>query len=120
MLGFVAQFQRRHIFVNVARVSEISPTGVRLRGGTVDMRSFQQRSGEKLAVEELFDTRVGDEFLTDLAITPGPDKAFWFVTLAALGRRGSAAPPGPPRGAVVRGGVPLRQHPRGGAGRRAP
>ncbi|CAN5698293.1 CBS domain-containing protein [soil metagenome] len=88
VLGFVAQFQRRHIFVNVARVSEISATGVRLRGGTVDMRSFQKRSGEKLAVRDLFDTRIGDEFVTDLAITPGPDNAFWFVTQAALGRRG--------------------------------
>ncbi|MCU1497292.1 MAG: hypothetical protein JWM47_1245, partial [Acidimicrobiales bacterium] len=88
VLGFVAQFQRRHIFVNVARVSEISATGVRLRGGTVDMRSFQQRPGEKLAVKELFDTRIGDEHLTDLAIAPGPDNAFWFVTQAALGRRG--------------------------------
>lgn len=88
VLGFVAQFQRRHIFVNVARVSEISATGVRLRGGTVDMRSFVQRPGEKLAVRDLFDTRIGDEYLTDLAITPGPDNAFWFVTRAALGRRG--------------------------------
>lgn len=88
VLGFVAQFQRRHIFVNVARVSEITAMGVRLRGGTVDMRSFQRRPGERLAVKDLFDTRVGDEFLTDVAITPGPDKAFWYVTQAALGRRG--------------------------------
>ena len=89
VLGFIAQFQRRQIFVNVARVSEISATGVRLRGGTVDMRSFQQRPGERLAVKDLFDTAVGEEYLTDLAITPGPDKAFWFVTQAALGRKGS-------------------------------
>lgn len=88
VLGLVAQFQRRHIFVNVARVSEISATGVRLVGGTVDMRAFQQRPGERLAVRELFDTQVDDAFLIDLAITPGPDKAFWFVTQAALGRRG--------------------------------
>ncbi len=88
VLGFVAQFQRRHIFINVARISEISATGVRLIGGTVDMRAFHQRPGERLAVKELLDTRVGDAFLIDLAITPGPDQAFWFVTQAALGRRG--------------------------------
>lgn len=88
VLGLVAQFQRRHIFVNVARVSEISATGVRLVGGTVDMRAFQQRPGERLAVRELFDTQVDDAFLIDLAISPGPDNAFWFVTQAALGRRG--------------------------------
>lgn len=88
VLGFIANVQRRQIFVNVARVGEVEPTGLRLRGGTVDLRVFQQRQGERLAVKELFDTRIGDEFLTDLAIAPGPDRAYWFVTLAALGRRG--------------------------------
>lgn len=88
VLGFIAQFQRRHIFVNVARISEIEGTGVRLRGGTVDMRSFQPRPGERLAVQHLFDQKIGDEVLTDLAISPGPDRAFWFVTQAALGKRG--------------------------------
>ena len=88
VLGLLAQVQRRTIFVNMARVAEIDATGVRLRGGTVDMRSFQRRAGEQLAVGDLFDTRIGDEFLTDLAISPGPDQAFWFTTKAALGRRG--------------------------------
>lgn len=88
VLGFIAQFQRRRIFVNVARVSEVDTRGVRLRGGTVDMRAFQQRAGERLAVADLVDTRVGDAYLIDLAIAPGPDHAFWFVTTAALGRRG--------------------------------
>jgi CBS domain-containing protein len=88
VLGFVVQFQRRQIFVNVARVAEIEPTGVRLRGGTVDMRPFRPRDGERLAVADLFDTRINDEYLTDLAIEPGPDRAFWYVTKAALGRRG--------------------------------
>jgi CBS domain-containing protein len=88
VLGLLAQVQRRTIFVNMARVAEIDATGVRLRGGTVDMRSFQRRPGEMLAVGDVFDTRIGDEFLTDLAISPGPDQAFWFTTKAALGRRG--------------------------------
>lgn len=88
VLGLLAQVQRRTIFVNIARVAEIDATGVRLRGGTVDMRSFQRRPGEQLAVADLFDTHVGDEQLTDLAITPGPDNAFWYTTKAALGRRG--------------------------------
>jgi len=88
VLGFVAQFQRRHIFVNVARVGEIEATGLRLRGGTVDMRPFQRREGERLAVGDLFDTRIHDEYITDVAIAPGPDQAFWYVTQVALGRRG--------------------------------
>jgi CBS domain-containing protein len=88
VLGFIAQLQRRRIFVNIARVSEIDAGGVHLRGGTVDTRTFRQRPGEELAVGDLFDTAVGDEFLTDLAIEAGPDEASWFVTRAALGRRG--------------------------------
>ncbi|MBX3314603.1 MAG: magnesium transporter, partial [Actinobacteria bacterium] len=88
VLGLLAQVQRRTIFVNMARIAEIDATGVRLRGGTVDMRSFQRREGEMLAVKDAFDTRIGDEYLTDLAISPGPDQAFWYTTKAALGRRG--------------------------------
>ena len=88
VLGLVAQLQRRLIFVNMARVAEIDRFGVHLRGGTVDTRSFQQRPGEDLAVAELLNTAIGDDHLTDLAIEPGPDKAFWFVTQAALARRG--------------------------------
>lgn len=88
VVGFVTQFQRRQIFVNIARVAEVSATGVRLVGGTVNMRAFQQRPGERLAVKELIGTRIGSEFLIDLAIAPGPDNAFWFVTQAAIGRRG--------------------------------
>jgi Mg/Co/Ni transporter MgtE len=72
----------------VARVADIDSGGVRLRGGTVDTRTFQQRPGEELALRDLIDTAVDDEFLTDLAIEPGPDQAFWYVTQAALGRRG--------------------------------
>ncbi|NLD78093.1 MAG: magnesium transporter, partial [Acidimicrobiales bacterium] len=88
VLGLIAQLQRRRIFVNMARVAEVDSGGVRLRGGTVDTRTFQQRPGEELALGNLLDTPIDDEFLTDLAIEPGPDQAFWFVTQAALGKRG--------------------------------
>lgn len=88
VLGFVIQVQRRQIFVNAARVIEISATGLRLRGGTVDMRAFQPRPGERLAMRDLVDTRIDDEHLVDIAISPGPDEQFWYVTRAALGRRG--------------------------------
>ena len=88
VLGIVAQFQRRHIFVNIARVHEVSATGLRLVGGTVDMRAFQQRPGERLAVKELFDTPDRRRVPDRPGHRPGPDKAYWFVTQAALGRRG--------------------------------
>lgn len=88
VLGLLTGFQRRNIFVNIARIGEIEATGVRLKSGTVDMRAFQKRPGERLALGDLFDSVIGDEYLTDLAIASGPDKAFWYVTKAALAKRG--------------------------------
>ncbi len=72
VLGFVATVQRRRIFVNGARVSSIDPTGVRLRSGTIDVRPFRKRTGEQLVVSDLFGQRVGDDFLTDVAIEFDP------------------------------------------------
>ena len=88
VLGIVANIQRRNIFVNIARIADIDATGVRLTGGTVNLRSFHRRPGEQLAVADLFDTKIDDQYLTDLAIAPGPDRAYWFVVRAALGRHG--------------------------------
>src|SRR5438046_3164972 len=53
VLGFVAPIQRRRIFVNANRVGEIDVSGVRLHGGTVDLRRFQLRPGELLAKDLL-------------------------------------------------------------------
>lgn len=88
VLGLVANIERREIFINMNRIAEVDVAGVRMLGGTLSVRSFHRRPGEKLAVGDLFDTKVGDEYLIDLAIAPGPDQAFWYVVLAALGRRG--------------------------------
>ena len=46
VLGFVANVQRRRIFINANRVGSIGSTGVSLRGGTVDLRHFEARPGE--------------------------------------------------------------------------
>ena len=59
VLGFVATVQRRRIFVNAARVGEVSPLGVRLHSGTIDVRHFQLRTGELLAAGGVLDRRVG-------------------------------------------------------------
>jgi CBS domain-containing protein len=45
VLGFVASVQRRGIFVNANRVEEIDASGVRLRGGTVDLRRLLAYEG---------------------------------------------------------------------------
>ena len=88
VLGLVANIERRNIFINMNRIADVDADGVRMLGGTVSVRSFGQRTGEQLAVGDLFDEKLGEEFLTDLAIAPGPDQAFWYVVLVALGRRG--------------------------------
>ncbi|MSX87909.1 MAG: magnesium transporter, partial [Actinobacteria bacterium] len=46
VIGFVAIVQRRRIFVNAARVGELTPEGARLRSGNVNLRRFEQRPGE--------------------------------------------------------------------------
>jgi CBS domain-containing protein len=88
VLGLVATIERRNIFINMNRIDEVDVSGVRMVGGTLSVRSFARRAGEQLAVGDLFDTRIGDEQITDLAIAPGPDQAFWYIRLVALGRRG--------------------------------
>lgn len=88
VLGLVANIERRNIFINVNRIADIEPEGVRMQGGTVSVRSFHRRPGEQLAVKDLFDTKIGEEYLIDLAIAPDLDRASWHVVLAALGRRG--------------------------------
>jgi CBS domain-containing protein len=87
VIGFVALHQRRRIFVNAARVGELTPEGVRLRSGNVDVRRFQQRPGE-LRARELLDRRAGDAFVVDLAIEPiAGQPSAWHLASVALGRR---------------------------------
>ncbi len=87
VLGFVATVQRRNIFLNSARVGEIDPTSVRLRSGTIDVRPFKRRAGEKLVVADLFGTRVDDDYVTDVALEED-DRSGWRVTTVAIGGRG--------------------------------
>lgn len=87
VIGFVALHQRRRIFVNAARVGEMSVEGVRLRSGNVDVRRFVQRPGE-LRVRELLDRRASDAFVVDLAIEPIVGQpSTWHLVSVALGRR---------------------------------
>lgn len=87
VIGFVAVVQRRRIFVNAARVGELTPEGARLRSGNIDVRRFEQRPGEMRA-REVLDRRAADAFVVDLAIEPivGQPSA-WHLVSVALGRR---------------------------------
>ena len=68
VVGFVAEVQRRQIFVNANRVGELDITGARLYTGTVDLRKFKLRTGELLVRQSFIDQRVGRESINDVAI----------------------------------------------------
>ena len=67
VLGLVVTLQRRHIFVNLGRLAEISVDGVYLRSGTVDLRRFSRRTGEILA-SELYGRPAGAGTVLDVGI----------------------------------------------------
>ncbi|MGH9088385.1 MAG: magnesium transporter MgtE N-terminal domain-containing protein [Acidimicrobiales bacterium] len=85
VLGVVANVQRRRIFVNAGRAAEVGRDGVRLRGGTVDLRHFKVRPGE-LLLSGLLGKQVGSEILTDVAFEPAPSARFDVVAVAFGGR----------------------------------
>ena len=76
---------RRRIFVNLARIAEISVDGAHLFGATVDLERFTRRTGEILA-SELYGRLVQDGTVADVAIRPGEQpRADWEVSALALG-----------------------------------
>jgi flagellar motility protein MotE (MotC chaperone) len=89
VLGFVANVQRRQIFVNAARVAEIDASGARLATGTLDLRRFQKRPSEILAKSDLLDRRVGGEVVNDISIrlADGEVRA-WEVATVSLSSAG--------------------------------
>ena len=66
--GFVAESQRRRIFVNANRVADLEGDGMRLRSWDVDLNPFKARPGEVLVGRDVIDQRVGDETVSDVAI----------------------------------------------------
>ena len=86
--GFVVAVGRRRVFVGAGRVAEIAGDGVRLRRGSVNMRQFELRPGERLVIGELLGGRVRSGRVVDLGITPAPEPFAWEVATLALGSRG--------------------------------
>src|SRR5208282_5195567 len=85
VLGLVVTLQRRQIFVNLGRVAEISIDGVHLRGGTVDLRRFNRRTGEIL-VSELYGQPAGAARVVDVGIVPSKSRrGGWDVSVLAIG-----------------------------------
>jgi len=89
VLGFVAAIQRRRIFVSGARAGELDSSGLRLSGGTVDLRHFSLRVGE-LLVGDLIGQRAAGGVVTDLGLRPVTvrDRSWEVATVAVV-------PPGP-------------------------
>jgi CBS domain-containing protein len=86
--GFVAAVGRRRVFVGAGRVGEIESEGIRLRRGSVNLRQFELRPGERLVMGELVGRRVRGDRVVDVGITPAPEPFAWEVATLALGSRG--------------------------------
>ena len=86
--GFVVAVGRRRVFVGAGRVGEIENEGVRLRRGSVNLRQFELRPGERLVIGELFGGRVRSGRVVDVGLTPAPEPFAWEVATLALANRG--------------------------------
>jgi Mg/Co/Ni transporter MgtE len=76
------------VFVGIGRVGEIGSDGARLRRGSVNMRQFALREGERLLAGELIGKRFKGARVVDIGLTEAPDHDGWEVTTVALaGRR---------------------------------
>ena len=88
VLGFVANVQRRQIFVNANRVSEIDSTGAHMQTGTVDLRRFEPRPGELLARGSIFDRQLDGRVVNDVALEATTEPRGWQVASVSVGSSG--------------------------------
>jgi MgtE-like protein/CBS domain protein len=88
VVGFVAEVQRRRIFVNANRVVTLAGDGARLGSWDVDFHPFKPHSGEVL-VSDVLDRKIGDESVSDLALRDIelPSGPAWEVAKVRLARR---------------------------------
>lgn len=89
VVGFVANSQRRRIFVNANRIAELNSDGARLRSWDVDLNPFKHRSGEVLIGADLIDRKVGDETVSDIALRPQENarSGYWVIDKVRLARK---------------------------------
>jgi Mg/Co/Ni transporter MgtE len=88
VLGFVAESQRRRIFVNPGRLTTLESDGARLRAWDVDLSPFRRRPGELLVTTDILDKKVGEETVSDIALRPVSGRTVtWEVASVRLSRR---------------------------------
>lgn len=85
--GLVVAVQRRRVFVGIGRIGEIAGEGVRLRRGSVNLRHFELRPGERLLSGELLGKRLKGERVIDVGLTTNPANQGWEVATVALSPR---------------------------------
>ncbi len=86
--GLVVAWQRRRVFIGIGRIGEIGNDGARLRRGSVNLRQFELREGERLLAAELIGKRLRGQRVVDIGLTPAPELQGWEVaTVAVAGRR---------------------------------
>jgi CBS domain-containing protein len=86
--GVVVAVQRRRVFVGITRIGEIGTDGARLRRGSVNLRQFELRDGERLLAGQLIGKRLKGQRVVDIGLIPAPEPFGWEVaTVALAGRR---------------------------------
>jgi flagellar motility protein MotE (MotC chaperone) len=86
--GVVVAVQRRRVFVGINRIGEIASDGARLRRGSVNLRQFELRDGERLLAGELIGKRLKGQRVVDIGLIPSPEPFGWEIaTVALAGRR---------------------------------
>jgi CBS domain-containing protein len=85
--GFVVEVPpQRRVFVSAGRIAELDADGARVRRPNLNMRTFELRPGEFLAVGELIGRKAQGKIVIDIGLvsTPGVPSA-WQVSTVALG-----------------------------------
>ena len=75
IVGFVAESQRRRIFVNANRIADLGGDGARLRSWDVDLNPFKPMAGQFLIGKDVIDRKVGDQTVCDVGLREVDDRA---------------------------------------------
>jgi CBS domain-containing protein len=84
--GFVIEVQQRQVFISAGRVAELDAEGGRSGRNNMNMRPFELRAGEILAVAELIGRKAQGKIVIDIGLIPTPGvSSAWQVSTVALG-----------------------------------